>query len=178
MGWTCASWKPGRHGPTTQLDDACRRADVRPDARIGPDRHDPTVPDGQGARPGPGGIHRGDPATGQDEVGGGSTVIEASGRDGAGRGGRVGCADRESGIGARRGPGASRPLRRRSIRAMTTVHVLQAGYAHDRVGSSITLIRDGDALIVADPGMVASRSLILDPLAALAWRRRPSRTCS
>jgi len=50
---------------------------------------------------------------------------------------------------------------------MTTVHVLHAGYAHDRVGSSITLIRDGDALIVADPGMVASRSLILDPLAAL-----------
>ena len=32
---------------------------------------------------------------------------------------------------------------------------------------SITLIRDGDALIVADPGMVANRSLILDPLAAL-----------
>ena len=29
------------------------------------------------------------------------------------------------------------------------------------------LVRDGDALIVADPGMVARRSLILDPLAAL-----------
>ena len=50
---------------------------------------------------------------------------------------------------------------------MTTVHVLQAGYADDRVGSSITLIRDGDALIVADPGMVPSRAAILDPLAAL-----------
>jgi glyoxylase-like metal-dependent hydrolase (beta-lactamase superfamily II) len=50
---------------------------------------------------------------------------------------------------------------------MTTVHVLQAGYAHDRVGSSITLIRDGDALIVADPGMVPSRAAILDPLATL-----------
>ena len=50
---------------------------------------------------------------------------------------------------------------------MTTVHVLQAGYADDRVGSSITFIRDGEALIVADPGMTANRSRILDPLAAL-----------
>ncbi|HKG57441.1 MAG TPA: MBL fold metallo-hydrolase [Candidatus Limnocylindrales bacterium] len=50
---------------------------------------------------------------------------------------------------------------------MATVHLLHAGYATDRVGSSITLVRDGDALIVADPGMVADRSLILDPLAAL-----------
>jgi glyoxylase-like metal-dependent hydrolase (beta-lactamase superfamily II) len=50
---------------------------------------------------------------------------------------------------------------------MTTVHLLHAGYAHDRVGSSVVLVRDGDALIVSDPGMVASRSLILDPLAAL-----------
>ena len=41
---------------------------------------------------------------------------------------------------------------------MTTVHVLQAGYADERVGSSITLIRDGDALIVADPGMVPNRA--------------------
>jgi glyoxylase-like metal-dependent hydrolase (beta-lactamase superfamily II) len=50
---------------------------------------------------------------------------------------------------------------------MTTVHLLHAGYAHERVGSSIVLVRDGDALIVADPGMVARRSLILDPLAEL-----------
>lgn len=50
---------------------------------------------------------------------------------------------------------------------MTTVHLLHAGYAADRVGSSITLIRDGDALIVTDPGMVARRSLILDPLRGL-----------
>ena len=47
------------------------------------------------------------------------------------------------------------------------MHLLHAGYADDRVGSSITLVRDGDALIVADPGMVADRSRILDPLAAL-----------
>ena len=50
---------------------------------------------------------------------------------------------------------------------MASVHLLHAGYADDRVGSSVTLIRDGDALIVADPGMVASRAKILDPLAAL-----------
>jgi len=48
------------------------------------------------------------------------------------------------------------------------VHVLHAGYARDdgRVGGSVVLVRDGDARIVADPGMVANRSLILDPLVA------------
>ena len=47
---------------------------------------------------------------------------------------------------------------------MTSVHLLHAGYCHDRVGSSIVLVRDGDAVIVTDPGMVARRSLITDPL--------------
>jgi glyoxylase-like metal-dependent hydrolase (beta-lactamase superfamily II) len=54
--------------------------------------------------------------------------------------------------------------------AMTSVHLIHPGYVRDggsRVGSSITLIRDGDALIVADPGLVANRGLILDPLTAL-----------
>jgi glyoxylase-like metal-dependent hydrolase (beta-lactamase superfamily II) len=50
---------------------------------------------------------------------------------------------------------------------MTSVHLLHAGYAGDRVASSIVLVRDADALIVVDPGMVAHRSRILDPLAAL-----------
>ncbi len=50
---------------------------------------------------------------------------------------------------------------------MTSVDLLTAGYAGDRVASSVCLIRDGDALIVADPGMVASRAAILDPLRAL-----------
>jgi glyoxylase-like metal-dependent hydrolase (beta-lactamase superfamily II) len=50
---------------------------------------------------------------------------------------------------------------------MTSVHLLHAGYVGDRVGSSIVLVRDGDALIVSDPGMVANRSRILDPLADL-----------
>ncbi len=49
---------------------------------------------------------------------------------------------------------------------MTRVDLLHAGYAGDRVASSVVLVRDGDAVIVADPGMVARRSLILDPLAA------------
>lgn len=51
----------------------------------------------------------------------------------------------------------------------TTVDLLHAGYARGggRVGSSVTLIRDAGAIIVADPGMVAARSMILDPLAAL-----------
>ena len=50
---------------------------------------------------------------------------------------------------------------------MTTVDLLHAGYAGERVGSSVVLVRDGDARIVVDPGMVARRGLILDPLAAL-----------
>jgi glyoxylase-like metal-dependent hydrolase (beta-lactamase superfamily II) len=47
------------------------------------------------------------------------------------------------------------------------VDVLTDGYAEDRVASTVTLIRDGDVVIVVDPGMVASRSAILDPLNAL-----------
>lgn len=47
-----------------------------------------------------------------------------------------------------------------------TVLVLHEGYVGDRVASSVTLVRDGDFVIVVDPGMVASRDLILDPLRA------------
>jgi glyoxylase-like metal-dependent hydrolase (beta-lactamase superfamily II) len=48
----------------------------------------------------------------------------------------------------------------------TTVELIHAGYIRDdgHVGSSISLIRDGDAMIVADPGLVASQARILDPL--------------
>ncbi len=55
---------------------------------------------------------------------------------------------------------------------MATVQVLHAGYIREgsHVGSSVTLVRDGDALIVADPGLVATRGAILDPLAALGIR--------
>ena len=50
---------------------------------------------------------------------------------------------------------------------MTTVDVLHPGYTGERVGSTVVLVRDADATIVVDPGMVAARGLILDPLAAL-----------
>ena len=50
---------------------------------------------------------------------------------------------------------------------MASVHLIHAGYTGERVASSIVLVRDGDARIVVDPGMVRSRSLILDPLATL-----------
>jgi glyoxylase-like metal-dependent hydrolase (beta-lactamase superfamily II) len=50
------------------------------------------------------------------------------------------------------------------------VHVLHEGYAREvggqeRVGSTVTLIIDGDAVIVVDPGMVASRDELLAALA-------------
>ncbi len=48
----------------------------------------------------------------------------------------------------------------------TTVELIHPGYVREsgHVGSSISLIRDGDAIIVADPGLVASQARILDPL--------------
>lgn len=50
---------------------------------------------------------------------------------------------------------------------MASVHLLHAGYTGERTASSVALVRDGDALIVVDPGMVARRRLILDPLREL-----------
>jgi glyoxylase-like metal-dependent hydrolase (beta-lactamase superfamily II) len=53
---------------------------------------------------------------------------------------------------------------------MATVHLIHPGYNRESgtvVASSVTLIRDGDALIIADPGMVASQARILEPLVAL-----------
>lgn len=48
------------------------------------------------------------------------------------------------------------------------VDVLTAGYADDRVASSVVLIRDGDLVAIVDPGMVADRATaILEPLARL-----------
>lgn len=45
--------------------------------------------------------------------------------------------------------------------------LLAAGYVGDRVASTVVLVRDEDRVIVVDPGMVASRAVILDPLRAL-----------
>jgi glyoxylase-like metal-dependent hydrolase (beta-lactamase superfamily II) len=49
------------------------------------------------------------------------------------------------------------------------VHVLADGYAReddrgDRVGSTVTLITDGDAAVIVDPGMVSSRDGLLSAL--------------
>ncbi len=49
----------------------------------------------------------------------------------------------------------------------SSVHVLTTGYVGNRVASTITLLREGDTIVVVDPGMVADRKLILDPLAPL-----------
>jgi glyoxylase-like metal-dependent hydrolase (beta-lactamase superfamily II) len=51
------------------------------------------------------------------------------------------------------------------------VHILQDGYAREdetgeRVGSTVTLIVDGDVVVIVDPGMVSSRADILAALAA------------
>lgn len=45
-----------------------------------------------------------------------------------------------------------------------TLQVIVDGYADDRVAGTVSLIRDGDAIVVVDPGMVSHRNVILDPL--------------
>jgi len=45
--------------------------------------------------------------------------------------------------------------------------VLTVGYAGDRVAGTVVAVRDGDLVAVIDPGMVADRSRILDPLSRL-----------
>jgi glyoxylase-like metal-dependent hydrolase (beta-lactamase superfamily II) len=52
---------------------------------------------------------------------------------------------------------------------MPAFHVLNTGYGGDRVASTVSLIEAGPSLIVVDPGMVASTSLILEPLRELGW---------
>ncbi len=47
------------------------------------------------------------------------------------------------------------------------IHILQNGSARPNVRSSVTLIRDGDHLVVVDPGMAPSQKAILEPLAHL-----------
>ena len=52
-----------------------------------------------------------------------------------------------------------------------SVYVLHEGYVgrdgdDERVGGTVTLIVDGDAVIVVDPGMVSSREALLTALAA------------
>ena len=47
------------------------------------------------------------------------------------------------------------------------LHVLTAGYADERVASTVVLIQDEGQAVIVDPGMVSHRSKILDPLAEL-----------
>lgn len=47
------------------------------------------------------------------------------------------------------------------------VDVLLTGSTGPRVASTCSLIRDGDAVIVVDPGLAPSQAAILDPLTAL-----------
>ncbi|MFV1963135.1 MAG: MBL fold metallo-hydrolase, partial [Acidimicrobiia bacterium] len=53
---------------------------------------------------------------------------------------------------------------------MPRVHVLTSGYVGERVASTVSLIEGTDALIVVDPGMVSSRSVILDPVVRLGYQ--------
>lgn len=45
-------------------------------------------------------------------------------------------------------------------------HILQEGMAGPKVRSTVSLVVDGDHIIVVDPGMAPSQSAILDPLRA------------
>ena len=47
------------------------------------------------------------------------------------------------------------------------LNVLTEGYVGDRVAGTVVLLRDHDFVAVLDPGMVANRALILDPLVEL-----------
>jgi len=53
---------------------------------------------------------------------------------------------------------------------MATVDLLFAGYADDRVAGTVSCVRDEGLIAIVDPGMVPSRSVILDPLAKLGIR--------
>ena len=53
---------------------------------------------------------------------------------------------------------------------MTEFHVVHEGYLSDedeRVGATTSLARDGDVIVVIDPGLAASPAAILDPIAEL-----------
>jgi uncharacterized membrane protein YccC/glyoxylase-like metal-dependent hydrolase (beta-lactamase superfamily II) len=68
-------------------------------------------------------------------------------------------------------PQASAP-RASTLRGQTAhVHVLQDGYVRsaadgEHVGSTVTLITDGDVVVIVDPGLVSSREALLAALAS------------
>jgi len=56
---------------------------------------------------------------------------------------------------------------------MASFHVLSEGYlsegGNDRVGSTVSLVTDGDVVAVIDPGLVPSRAAILGPLRVMGF---------
>ncbi len=52
---------------------------------------------------------------------------------------------------------------------MASFHLLSAGYGGKRTASTVSLVVSGSSLVVIDPGMVSSTSVILDPLRSLGW---------
>ncbi len=46
-------------------------------------------------------------------------------------------------------------------------HVLTSGYVGERVASTVSVAIDGDRIVIIDPGMMADRSSMLDPLGEL-----------
>lgn len=50
---------------------------------------------------------------------------------------------------------------------MARLDILFEGYGAHGVASTVSLIRDGDAVVIVDPGMVPDRAVILDPLREL-----------
>lgn len=59
-----------------------------------------------------------------------------------------------------------------SFQRTATAHVVQAGYIRQgphgqHVGSTVGLVRDGDLVLVVDPGLVADRAGLLEAMGAL-----------
>ena len=55
----------------------------------------------------------------------------------------------------------------KSLSRTARLDVLFTGYAAEHVAGTVSLVRDGDRVIVVDPGMVPSRGAILNPLEEL-----------
>ncbi|MEX1005913.1 MAG: MBL fold metallo-hydrolase [Acidimicrobiia bacterium] len=58
------------------------------------------------------------------------------------------------------------------IAATARLTILQVGSGSPAVRSTVSLVVDGDAVIVIDPGMASSQTAILDPLTAAGFETR------
>ena len=52
----------------------------------------------------------------------------------------------------------------KSLARTARLDVLFSGYADDHFARTVSLVRDGERVIVVDPGMVPARAAILYPL--------------